>query len=349
MPLLLIEAAMLFLLAYLSGVCLGCFLRWSTRASTHVEEQKSGQISVSPPSVLHHNTTFAAAPSTMDKNPAPATSVPVSRPLQTIGIAARKTAHHSEAQMVYWPIAMSPEGAAAVAPLIAHPDPGNPRLADHRAAQDLTRIKGIDGATANLLLRKGVTRYEQIATWNENDVARINRSLSGITRIQQENWIEQACILAAGGQTLFTRQLQGTRSATVGSRNWQPDSTVLAPRHETETTLTVFSRSADTAPIIAAGRPGEGLGDDLKRIRGINEQIEAKLNHFGFNTYEQLSNWTQSDIERVSRHLEFQGRIERENWIEQAKVLSLGGQTEFSQRFDRGEFQQPTAVIDTDH
>ena len=35
--------------------------------------------------------------------------------------------------------------------------------------------------------------------------------------------------------------------------------------------------------------------------------------------------------------LDFKGRIERENWVEQARILAAGGQTEFSRRVDRGE------------
>jgi hypothetical protein len=35
--------------------------------------------------------------------------------------------------------------------------------------------------------------------------------------------------------------------------------------------------------------------------------------------------------------MEFKGRIERENWIEQARILASGGQTDFSRRFERGE------------
>ena len=37
--------------------------------------------------------------------------------------------------------------------------------------------------------------------------------------------------------------------------------------------------------------------------------------------------------------LSFQGRIERENWIDQAIVLAEGGQTDFSKRVVRGEVQ----------
>ena len=77
--------------------------------------------------------------------------------------------------------------------------------------------------------------------------------------------------------------------------------------------------------------------EDLKRIRGIGVLIEKKLNSLGIATYEQIANWTHDDIDRISDVLDFKGRIERENWIEQARILASGGQTEFSRRADRGE------------
>lgn len=78
-------------------------------------------------------------------------------------------------------------------------------------------------------------------------------------------------------------------------------------------------------------------GDDLKRIRGIGVLIEKRLNALGIAAYEQIANWTAADIERVSTSLDFKGRIERENWVEQARILASGGHTEFSRRVDKGE------------
>ncbi len=75
-------------------------------------------------------------------------------------------------------------------------------------------------------------------------------------------------------------------------------------------------------------------GDDLKRIRGIGVLIEKKLNSLGIVHFEQVANWTGADIERISQILDFKGRIERENWVEQARILATGGQTEFSRRSD---------------
>jgi predicted flap endonuclease-1-like 5' DNA nuclease len=87
----------------------------------------------------------------------------------------------------------------------------------------------------------------------------------------------------------------------------------------------------------SAPRPDERM-DDLKRIRGIGVLIEKKLNSMDVTRYEQIAKWTSTDIDRVSRVLDFTGRIERENWVEQARILASGGQTEFSRRADRGEF-----------
>ena len=79
--------------------------------------------------------------------------------------------------------------------------------------------------------------------------------------------------------------------------------------------------------------------DDLKRIRGIGVLIEKKLNQMGVVAYEQIANWTAEDVDRVSQSLDFKGRIERENWVEQARILASGGATEFSRRVDRGEVE----------
>jgi len=101
--------------------------------------------------------------------------------------------------------------------------------------------------------------------------------------------------------------------------------------------------ATDPAPVVQSGQLSRSKigataqADDLKRIRGIGILIEKKLHGLGITTYQQVANWTRDDVERVNRALTFQGRIERENWIEQARILSSGGTTEFSRRVDRGE------------
>jgi predicted flap endonuclease-1-like 5' DNA nuclease len=86
------------------------------------------------------------------------------------------------------------------------------------------------------------------------------------------------------------------------------------------------------------GRAGAGADgpDDLKRIRGIGVLLEKRLNMLGYTRYAQIASWTQADIDRVNQQLDFSGRIERESWIEQARILATGGHTDFSRRQDRG-------------
>ena len=92
------------------------------------------------------------------------------------------------------------------------------------------------------------------------------------------------------------------------------------------------------APASAPVKP-TGKADDLKRIRGIGVLIEKRLNAIGITTYEQVANWTAADIDRISQMLEFKGRIERESWVEHARILMSGGETEFSRRVDRGDVE----------
>jgi predicted flap endonuclease-1-like 5' DNA nuclease len=83
--------------------------------------------------------------------------------------------------------------------------------------------------------------------------------------------------------------------------------------------------------------PPRRVIDDLKKISGIGRVNEAKLNALGITSFAQIAEWTPADEERFGELLAFEGRIEREEWVRQAKILARGGETEFSQRVDRGE------------
>jgi predicted flap endonuclease-1-like 5' DNA nuclease len=84
--------------------------------------------------------------------------------------------------------------------------------------------------------------------------------------------------------------------------------------------------------------PREGVADDLKRIKGIGEKLEASLNAHGVYHFDQIAAWTDDEVAWVDESLEgFKGRCTRDDWVGQARLLAGGGETEFSQRVDRGE------------
>lgn len=65
-----------------------------------------------------------------------------------------------------------------------------------------------------------------------------------------------------------------------------------------------------------------GKPDDLKLIKGVAEQNEARLQALGIWHFEQIANWTPENVEWVCSYLAFPGRIEREDWVGQAKALA---------------------------
>jgi F-type H+-transporting ATPase subunit gamma len=58
-------------------------------------------------------------------------------------------------------------------------------------------------------------------------------------------------------------------------------------------------------------------------IDGIGPVIERKLHEMGITTFKQIATWTPDEIARVGEQLNFKGRIEREDWVGQAKAAHL--------------------------
>ncbi len=502
---LLLQSLVLLLAAYFVGVWIGCMLRRliaPPKSRTAMATQTSAQPSASPSPQQPVSAQSADVPDSAGSaaasapvqqaaaaaagaaaatvaaaqaSPSPTESAPAAAPtrvadrMQSIGTAADPVAARAHIKPEPFPEGRLPaasggggETASSVAAVVASPASSAP---ERPPTQDLTAIRGIDAATAVVLEREGVTRYEQLSAWNEGDVARINRALGGMRRVQEENWIEQAKILATGGMTAFARRRKANAAAGAPSAPH-----IVSPSPDQGNVVSLAAPAAAAVPVAAAtssretnsnspinggvsvdvsgddltaiqgitpeiasmlkeqgisrfaqlarldtpaanrlngllgvdqrvqrerwveqaatqvGLPDSGstgstpvsmlsasemaasaaaatvvssssvavqsidsgvmqpansnaadVKDNLRRIRGIGELIERKLQGLGVTTYSAIADWTEQDVRRVSEVLDFRGRIERENWIEQARILASGGQTEFSRRFDTGD------------
>ena len=90
-----------------------------------------------------------------------------------------------------------------------------------------------------------------------------------------------------------------------------------------------FDATPEPTPIAAPQ-----AGDDLTRIKGLGPKIATMLREQGVATFADIAAWSDADIERVDAQLgRFQGRIRRDAWVEQAKLLSAGDETGFSNKF----------------
>jgi NADH-quinone oxidoreductase subunit E len=105
---------------------------------------------------------------------------------------------------------------------------------------------------------------------------------------------------------------------------------------ETKAAPAVVEASVGAKPAgLAAARGGKA--DDLKQIKGIGPKLEILCNSLGFYHFDQIANWTEAEVAWVDENLEgFKGRVTRDTWVEQAKILAAGGATEFSKRVDKG-------------
>lgn len=75
--------------------------------------------------------------------------------------------------------------------------------------------------------------------------------------------------------------------------------------------------------------------DDLKMISGVGPKIESLLHSVGVYKWEQITKWGKAEREWVDGFLKFKGRIEREDWVKQAKALSEGGVEEYVRVFGK--------------
>ena len=335
--------------------------------------------------------------------------------------------------------AVKPAAPVAQQPVPA-PQPAASQVAPQplTGGDDLQRIRAIDADTERRLHGIGVKRFDDMAIWTPADINRVNQALGLTGRIDREQWIEQAQILAKGGETYYSRNraaaarggapapststqtvapaaassaaaaapaasatppvaqtaapqpaapaakpatpaassspqppqrsvaemaaaaaaaiAAASASVTRGIRPIEP----ISPMTRANPNISMPARLSDAlkekdakpaasaasgatlgkdASASAASRASTGKTDDLKRIRGVGVLIERQLNARGVTSYAQVANWTNAEIDRISQDLDFKGRIERENWIEQARILSSGGQTEFSRRVDRGDVE----------
>ncbi|WP_157815045.1 hypothetical protein [Sagittula sp. P11] len=83
--------------------------------------------------------------------------------------------------------------------------------------------------------------------------------------------------------------------------------------------------------------PEGGKPDDLKQIKGIGPKLEKVCHSIGVYHFHQIASWTDEEVAWADANLVgFRGRVSRDNWVSQAKVLADGGETEFSTRVEKG-------------
>ena len=168
---------------------------------------------------------------------------------------------------------------------------------DGASPDDLTRVRGIDGAQAQALRDLGITRYKQLALLDDAAADTLETRLGlAPNQLRRSNWAGRAA------QLHFEEHDEALY-----------DQVQLQPIYEN-----AFER------LLAETARGKRLDyrDDLKKIKGLGPKMEELLNESGLHTYWQLSQLNEAAVEALDGVLDsLANRIRRGKWIEQAASL----------------------------
>jgi predicted flap endonuclease-1-like 5' DNA nuclease len=186
---------------------------------------------------------------------------------------------------------------------------------------DLLVIKGIGPKLNGMLNGMGITTFAQIANWNRDDVAKVDANLGEFQgRVDREEWIPQAKLLAAGNNTEWER-IYGAGAVAAGA------AAVVATK----------AKKAAAPKMTAIGIPAAvGDPDDLLQIKGVGPKLNELLISLGIRRFDQIAAWGRSEVEKVDGHLgNFKGRIDRDNWVDQSGLLAKGMIAEFESKYGK--------------
>lgn len=89
------------------------------------------------------------------------------------------------------------------------------------------------------------------------------------------------------------------------------------------------------APVAVAAAPATGA-DDLTRIKGLGPKLAATLHTLGVTSFAAISAWDDAEVERIDGQLgRFQGRIRRDDWVGQARLLAAGDDAGFAEKYGK--------------
>ena len=119
--------------------------------------------------------------------------------------------------------------------------------------------------------------------------------------------------------------------ADVAPSSVKADASAVAPSE-----AAAIMASADAAADAPLATTASAGADNLRLLKGVGPKLAALLTQLGITRFDQIAAWNEADIVRVDAQLgNFKGRIVRDNWIEQARLLASGDVAGFEAKFGK--------------
>ena len=226
------------------------------------------------------------------------------------------------------PVASSAKSDRAAAPVGRMQRPRGASAPRGGKPDDLKAIVGIGPKNEKILHSLGFYHFDQIASWTPEQVAWVEDHLQFDGRIEREEWVRQAKELAGSGAVKSDAPKQRLAAVDLPEEKRPPAKAKKPARKTTGAGRMTRPRGISAA---RAGKP-----DNLQMLSGVGPKNEKVLHNLGFFHFDQIAAWTSQEIEWVDDHLKFNGRIQREEWVRQAKLLADGKLDEFKRQYGTG-------------
>lgn len=140
-------------------------------------------------------------------------------------------------------------------------------------------------------------------------------------------------IFVGGRKTTVTRdELPGDEGARVAKRN---QALIDAPPASAAPRMPEDLAGSGAAAAVAVTE-AEASSDDLTRIKGVGPKVAAVLRSLGVTRFEQIAAWDDTEIDRIDAQLgNFAGRIRRDDWRTQARLLASGDTAAYEAKFGK--------------
>ena len=132
------------------------------------------------------------------------------------------------------------------------------------------------------------------------------------------------CDLIARAAIDGISRAQGTSGVDIGAQETIIEPTILEPTASAPNGTETSKPTNGDATVEALFEAPAGDPDDLKKITGVGPSLEKKLRQLGVTKLVQIANFTDADLEKVDLALNSKGRVQRDDWIGQAKALVTG-------------------------
>ena len=105
----------------------------------------------------------------------------------------------------------------------------------------------------------------------------------------------------------------------------KPSKKAAAKKEKVAEASAVPAALADVAPKAKPAKaPKADVVDDISLISGVGEVLKEKMTEAGYGTLASISKLKKAEIAKLDEELSLGGRIEREEWVAQAKELLAG-------------------------